>query len=406
MQNALFALAFGAFGFSASEYTMVGILSNVGASLHLSMAHAGHFLSAYALGVVAGALLLAVFARAAAPKKTLLWLAALFALGNLLTAACDDYAGLLLMRFLSGLPHGGFFAVASLAAEHLSAKGKSADAVAAMFSGMTVATLAGVPLATYLSHIVSWRLPYLLIGLCGLISFWATDKWVPALPAAPKTNLKKEASFLAGPKAWIILTGVILGNGGIFCWLSYISPVMTRVSGVPVKYMGAVMVLTGAGMLLGNWLSGRMTQRFGAVRTAVWVQALACVNLLMLFLFPANAWIACALAFLCCGLMFALTVPEQMLMIAAAPGGALLGSAVAQAGFYLGNTLGAMGGGWALEAQLGYRYTSLFGVGLGVAGLVFLVWYAGTPQPQTQSKPQAAAPAPRGMTPKAAAAAK
>lgn len=395
MQNALLALAFGAFGFSASEYTMVGILSDVGASLRLPMALAGRFLSAYALGVVAGALLAAVFARAAAPKKTLLWLAGLFAFTNLFTAACDGYASLLLTRFLAGLPHGGFFAVASLAAEQLAAKGKSAGAVAALFSGMTAATLAGVPLATFLSHSFSWRLPYLLIGLCGFVSFWATDKWMPALPAAPKNPLWAESSFLRLPKTWLVLLGVILGNGGIFCWLSYISPVMTRVSGVPARYMGAVMALTGAGMLIGNWLSGRVTERFSPARTAVWVQALACINLLFIFLFPFNAWVSCALAFLCCGLMFALTVPEQMLMIADAPGGALLGSAVAQAGFYLGNTLGALGGGWALQARLGYRYTSLFGVIMGLIGLCFLLWYGARVKETRRAAPKM--PAPRGV---------
>lgn len=395
MHKALFALALGAFGFSASEYTMVGVLSDVAASLHLPMARAGDLLSAYALGVVAGALLLATLARAAAPKKTLLWLAAFFALGNMLTASSDGYWSVLSMRFLSGLPHGGFFAVASLAAERLSVKGKSAGAVAALFSGMTVATLAGVPLCTFLSHWVSWRLAYLLIGLCGLVSFWATDKYLPSLPAAPKTDLKQEASFLSRPKAWIILLGVILGNGGLFCWISYLSPFMRYVSKVPAGLMGAVMVLTGAGMLLGNWLSGRATERLTPIRAAAWVQAFACVNLALLFFFPYNPWVSCALAFMCCGLMFALTVPEQMLLISAAPGGALLGSAVAQAGFYLGNTLGAFGGGLALEAGLGYRYTSLFGLIAGTAGLFFLLWYARGAR--TPHAPKVAGVMPRGV---------
>lgn len=397
MNKGVAALALGAFGFSCSEYMMVGVLSPVASGLHVTAAQAGHFLSAYALGVVAGAVLLGTGFRGKAPKATLLVIAAWFALGSLLTAAADGYAGMLAVRFLAGLPQGGYFAVASLAAERLATKGKSAGAVAAMFSGMTAATLAGVPLGTFLSHAYSWRLAYALIGLCGFISLYVIWKWLPATAAAPKTDLRKAASFLKNGWFWILLLGVVLGNGGIFCWLSYINPLLEDSSGVPAKLMPLVMAVTGFGMLAGNWLSGKCAERFAASRVAAWVQGFACVCLLLIFIFPTPAWLAVCLAFLGSGLMFALTVPEQMLMISAAPQGALIGSCIAQAGFYLGNTLGALGGGWPIAAGWGYRYTSLAGLLLALAGFGFLILYARKMTEKTAfEKTLSARPAARG----------
>lgn len=383
MRKALLVLAFGAFGFSASEYMLVGVLSGAANSLRVTMAQAGHFLSAYALGVVAGALLLATVARYAAPKKMLLILAAMFALGNILTSLSEGYLSMLITRFASGLPHGGFFTVASIIAEQIAPKGKKAGAVAMMFSGMTVATLAGVPIGTFLSHLASWRLPYFLIGLSGLVSLYLVYKWLPVLAPMPQNNLEEEASFLKNKTAWLLLLGVILGNGGIFCWLSYISPFMLKLSNLPGKYMMLVMALTGAGMFCGNWASGKLSERFTPPLVAAWVQGLACIVLALLFLFPGNVWVTAGLAFLCAGLMFALTVPEQMMMISAAPNGALLGSAIAQAGFYLGNTIGAFGGGIPLEIGLGYKWTAFFGFVLSAAGLLLLVLYARGQNKQT-----------------------
>lgn len=376
MNKGVIALAWGAFGFSCSEYMMVGVLSAVASGLHVTTAQAGHFLSAYALGVVMGAVLLATGFRGASPKKTLLIIAAWFVLGSLLTAAADGYGGMLAARFAAGLPQGGYFAVASLTAEHLAAKGKSAGAVAAMFSGMTIATLAGVPLGTFLTHAYSWRLVYALIGLCGFVSLYFIWKWLPALSATPKTDLRKAASFLKNGWFWILLLGVVLGNGGIFCWLSYINPLLENSSGIPVKLMPLVMAVTGLGMLAGNWISGKYAERFAAARVAAWVQGLACACLLFIFMFPTPAWLAVSLAFLGSGLMFALTVPEQMLMISAAPQGALMGSCIAQAGFYLGNTVGALGGSVPISVGWGYRYTSLAGLLLALAGFGFLILYA------------------------------
>lgn len=355
---------------------MLGVLSPVAVSLQISTAKAGHFLSAYALGVVFGALLLAGGGRAASPKKMLLVVVAWFAVGNLLTVWSDGYLSMLAARFFAGLPQGGYFAVASLVAEHLVSKGKSAGAVAAVFSGMTVATLAGVPLGTFLSNITSWRAAYGLISLSGFVALYLMWKWLPALPAAPKSDLRKALAFLKSGYFWILLLGVVLGNGGIFCWLSYINPVLIHLSGVAVSVMPVVMALTGLGMLLGNWLSGKCTELFKASSVAAWAQGLSCACLLLIFIFPTPAWAAMLLAFFVSGLMFALTVPEQMLMISDAPQGALIASCIAQAGFYLGNTVGALGGGLPISVGWGYRYTSLVGLIMALAGLFFLILYA------------------------------
>lgn len=375
MKKALAALAFGAFGFSMSEYAMVGILTEAAHGLHVGIAPAGHFLSAYALGVVAGALAWATLCRNQPPKKMLIWLVVFFALGNLLTAGAEQYRDMLVIRFLAGLPQGAFFGLGSVVAEQLAPQGRRAGAVAALFAGATVANIVGVPLGIWAGHLVSWRLTYALIGLCGVAAFWLLWKWMPALPPAAVTPLKSEISFLKRAAPWILLLGIAVGNGGIFCWLSYISPLMLHVSGLPAQYMTFVMMLAGIGMFAGNWLSGKLTERFRPSAVAAGFQAAGCVILLFIFFFSGNVWLSLVWTFLGSGMMFALSVPEQMLLIQNAPGGALLGAAVAQAGFYLGNTLGALGGGIPIQMGFGYQYTALAGVILGLIGLFFLLFF-------------------------------
>ncbi len=375
MKKALLALACGAFGFSASEYTIVGVLSQTARSLDVTPAYGGHFLSAYAFGVVAGAILFILLLRKMPQKKLLLILMSAFAAGNILTALSQSYWPMLLTRFLSGLPQGGFLAVASLAAEQLAPQGKKAGAVAIMFSGMTAATLLGVPFFTFLTHLYGWRVPYIVIGLSGLLTLYFIYRWMPQLPAPENEPLKQETGFLKSSSFWLLSAGVIIGNGGVFCWLSYISPFMLKLADAPAKYMSLIMALTGLGMVLGNALSGKFSERASPIKVAAFVQGAACIILLLLFFFPFNVWVAAGLAFLCAGLMFALTVPEQMLMISAAPQGAVLGSALAQAAFYMGNSIGALGGGWPLQIGLGYRYTAMAGFILSAIGLLFLLLY-------------------------------
>lgn len=373
MKKSLIALAFGTLGLGIAEFTMMGILPYVANDLHISIPTAGHFISAYALGVCAGAPML-ILARRRPLKHILLVLMALMMAGNLLASAASGYWMLLAARFISGLPHGAYFGVASIVASKLADEGKSSEAVSIMIAGMTVANLFGVPLGTSLSHMISWRITFLLVGCWGIIVLYYIWRWVPAVEGLKDTGFKGQFRFLKKPAPWLILGATALGNGGVFCWYSYINPLLTHVSGFSVESITALMVLAGFGMVVGNLVSGRLSDRYTPGKVGTVVQGMICIVLLLIFFLSPNPWFSALLMALCTAGLFAVSSPEQVLIIRVAPGGELLGGACVQMAFNLGNAIGAYVGGLALAG--GYRYPALAGVPFALTGFVlFLIFY-------------------------------
>ena len=373
MKKSLIALAFGTLGLGIAEFTMMGILPYVARDLNISIPVAGHFISAYALGVCAGAPMLIV-ARKRPLKHILLVLMALMLVGNLGAAMAPDYWLLLAARFISGLPHGAYFGVASIVAGKLADEGKSSEAVSIMIAGMTVANLFGVPLGTSLSHMLSWRVTFLLVGCWGLIVLYYIWRWVPVIEGLKDTGFKGQFRFLKTPAPWLILGATALGNGGVFCWYSYITPLLTNVSGFSAESVTALMVLAGFGMVVGNLVSGRLSDRYTPGKVGTVVQGMICILLLMIFFLSPNPWCSAILMALCTAGLFAVSSPEQVLIIRVAPGGEMLGGACVQIAFNLGNAIGAYVGGLALSG--GYRYPALAGVPFAlVCFVLFAVFY-------------------------------
>lgn len=373
MKKSLIALAFGTLGLGIAEFTMMGILPYVATDLGISIPMAGHFISAYALGVCFGAPML-LLARKRPLKQILLVLMALMIVGNICASMAPNYWVLLLGRFVSGLPHGAYFGVASIVAGKLADKGKSSEAVSIMIAGMTVANLFGVPLGTSLSHTLSWRATFLLVGAWGLITLYYIWRWVPQVEGLKDTGFKGQFRFLKKPAPWLILGATALGNGGVFCWYSYITPLLTEVSGFSAESITALMVLAGFGMVVGNLVSGRMSDRYTPGKVGTVVQGMICVILLLIFLLSPHPWCSAILMTLCTAGLFAVSSPEQVLMIRVAPGGEMLGGACVQMAFNFGNAIGAYIGGLALSG--GYRYPALAGVPFALMGFIlFLVFY-------------------------------
>ena len=373
MKKSLIALAFGTLGLGIAEFTMMGILPYVAQDLNISIPVAGHFISAYALGVCAGAPML-ILARKRPLKHILLVLMALMLVGNLGAAMAPDYWLLLAARFISGLPHGAYFGVASIVAGKLADEGKSSEAVSIMIAGMTVANLFGVPLGTSLSHMLSWRVTFLLVGCWGLIVLYYIWRWVPAVEGLKDTGFKGQFRFLKTPAPWLILGATALGNGGVFCWYSYITPLLTNVSGFSAESVTALMVLAGFGMVVGNLVSGRLSDKYTPGKVGTIVQGMICIVLLMIFFLSPNPWCSAILMALCTAGLFAVSSPEQVLIIRVAPGGEMLGGACVQMAFNLGNAIGAYLGGLALSG--GYRYPALAGVPFALTGFIlFLIFY-------------------------------
>ena len=240
MKKSLIALAFGTLGLGIAEFVMMAILPYVAADLHISIPTAGHLISAYALGVCAGAPMLTL-ARKLPLKNILLGLVAIMMVGNIFASLSPNYWTMLVARFISGLPHGAYFGVASVVAEKLADKGKGSEAVSIMIAGMTIANLFGVPLGTSLSTLLSWRLTFMLVGVWGIIILYYIWKWVPQVEGLPDTGFKGQFRFLKTGAPWLILGATMLGNGGVFCWYSYINPLLTKVSGFSTESITLLM---------------------------------------------------------------------------------------------------------------------------------------------------------------------
>lgn len=371
----LLPLALGTFGLGLTEFVMMGILPDTALAMKVSIPQAGSFISMYALGVVAGAVLLVVIARTKPLKTILLWLMSIFTIANLATAFVGNYHLFCAIRFIAGLPHGAFFGVGAISAGRLCEHGRENQAVATMVAGMTVANLLGIPFGTFISHNLSWRLTFLLIGLFGVVIVYSIIKLIPYLKPLPDNGFRGQFNFLKSIGPWLLIIAVIMGNGGIFCWYSYINPLLVKVSGIMPKYVSIVMVLAGAGMCIGNFLGGKLSDKFSPALVAGMTQLTACIALLLIFFFASNPIASIILMCVCTGCLFAISAPQQVLLIENARGGEMLGASFSQISFNLGNAIGAFVGALPVKYGLGYQYTAIPGAFFAFIGFVMLFYF-------------------------------
>jgi DHA1 family inner membrane transport protein len=232
---AIIALAAGGFGIGTTEFAIMGLLQDVAEGLQISIPQSGQLISAYALGVVVGAPILAALGARIPHKYMVLGLMGLFTVGNLSSVVAADYTTMLLTRFLSGLPHGAYFGVAAVIAASLVAPAKRARAVAAVMLGLSVANVVGVPLVTWLGQQYGWRLMFVAVGIMGVITLVLLQRFVPFTPTHAEASIRKELSALKRIQVWLALLIGIVGFGGFFAVYSYISPTMTDVTGIPAS---------------------------------------------------------------------------------------------------------------------------------------------------------------------------
>ncbi|MFT3739268.1 MAG: MFS transporter AraJ [Breznakibacter sp.] len=382
MKLRFIALAFGTLGLGISEYVMMGILPDIAKDFHISIPKTGHLISYYAIGVCVGAPLMVIFARRLPLKKILLLLMGLFVAGNLFSAMAGSYGTLSIARFVAGLPHGAYFGVGSIVASKLADKGKEGTAVAAMISGMTFANLVGVPLGTFLSNAFSWRITYGIVGLWGIVTVLALWKWVPQVAPLPDGGFKGQFRFLRKWAPWLLMLAIMFGNGGIFCWYSYISKVMTDVSGFSGQYLSVIMVWAGLGMFVGNLASGKLSDKYSPGLVSMATQGTGAVALAFIYLLAKYPVPSLLLTFTCTACLFALSAPQQILLLQNSEGGQMLGASGAQAAFNLGNALGALVGGLPVSMGYGYEATAIPGTLFALFGFGLLYYfYKGQKQP-------------------------
>lgn len=372
----LLPLALGGLSIGTTEFVIMGLLPDIANSLQVSIPEAGYLISSYALGVVIGAPILVAFSSKYPPKKTLISLMILFTLFNGLSAIAPEYYSLLSFRFLSGLPHGAFFGVGAVVATKLAEEGKQAQSIAAMFSGLTVANLAMVPLVNYTGQIFSWRLAFGIVAILGLLTILFLILWLPHLKNLRNIGLRQELEFFKTIKAWHIISIAGIGFGGLFSWFSYIAPLLTEVSGFSSENISYIMVLAGAGMVIGNYLGGILADKLNPIKATALLLLLMVIVLLLVFLLSENKIASLILTFICGALSMAAGSPLNILMLRAAKNSEMMAAAFMQAAFNIANSLGAFLGGIPLSLGLTYNYPSLMGVVLAGLGLILSLFYA------------------------------
>lgn len=383
MKKSLVTLALGGLSIGTTEFVMMGLLPDIAAGFHVSIPQAGHLISAYALGVVIGAPLLVGFSSSYPPKKILLLLMCVFVLFNGLSALAPNHTLMFMARLLSGLPHGAFFGVGSVVASRLADRGKEAQAISIMFAGLTIANLMMVPLGTYIGHHYTWRYAFGLVAFFGIITILAIAAWMPELPVVRKGNLRDEMSFFKRPEAWLLITITSIGTGGLFAWISYIAPLMTKVAHFNQSTVPYIMILAGFGMLAGNFIGGKLADTFAPATACMLCLFSIAVCLVIDYMVASNQILTLIMTFVTGAITFTLASPIQILMIRTANDAEMLGASVSQAAFNIGNALGAFWGGLPIAAGLGYASPLLVGVVMALAG-VFFTWLFIRQQKQQQ----------------------
>jgi MFS transporter, DHA1 family, inner membrane transport protein len=387
MPLAILALAVSAFGIGTAEFVMMGLLPNVAGDLGTSVPTAGYLVSAYALGVVVGAPLLTALGARIPRKRMLLLLMGLFTVGNLASAVAPGYWTLLAGRFLAGLPHGAFFGVGAVVASRMVAEDRRARAVAAMFLGLTIANIVGVPAATALGQHLGWRATFLVVSAIGLLALASLALLIPRLPAEEHGGVGQELRALREPQVLLGLLTAVFGFAGVFAVYSYLASTMTKVTGYSDSSVTWLLALFGIGMTLGVLAAGPLTDR--ALRPTLYGSLAALSVVLVAFHYAARSKEAAPIAVVVLGAVgFLTTTPLQMLVMNKARHAPTLASASNHSAFNLANAGGAWLGGVAISAGWGWTSPALVGAVLAVVGLGIAV----TAGVLDRRSPQAASP--------------
>lgn len=391
MKKVILSLALGTFGLGMAEFGIMGVLTELAHNVGISIPAAGHMISYYALGVVVGAPIIALFSSRYSLKHILLFLVALCVIGNAMFTLSSSYLMLAIGRLVSGFPHGAFFGVGAIVLSKIIKPGKVTAAVAGMVSGMTVANLLGIPLGTYLSQEFSWRYTFLLIAVFNIAVMASVYFWVPDIRDEAKGSYANNFTF-AQPGPVVNFRRHHVWQRRCICLVQLrkaIHDVYFRFSETAMTF---IMMLVGLGMVLGNVLSGRISGRYSPLRIAAVTDFIIVLALLMLFFFGGMKTTSLIFAFFCCAGLFALSAPLQILLLQNAKGGELLGAAGGQIAFNLGSAVGAYCGGMMLTLGLAYNYVALPAALLSFAAMSSLLLYGRYKRQQAADSPVLAKP--------------
>ncbi|PRZ14237.1 MFS transporter [Nesterenkonia sandarakina] len=365
---AIVALSIGGFAVGVTEFAIMGLQLEAVADLGITIPQAGMLISAYAIGVVVGAPVLSILGAKRERKSYALLLLGVFVLGHVLSFFAPNYETMLIARFLSGLPHGAYFAVAALMAAEMAGPAKRSRAIAVVLGGLAISNVLGVPVVTALGQQFGWRWMFISVIVLALITMAAVARYAPRQMPPAKATMRSEIKGLKNKRLWVGIMLAVVGFSGMFALYSYIAPVSTEVTGFPESALPWVVGLFGAGMVVGNFVGGWAADK-SVLGTVVVAMALVAV---FMVLFASTAHIpALMLIFLfLVGVSASALGPSmQTHLIDTAPDAPQLAASLHHSAFNAANALGALVGGQVIAAEMGLRAPSYVGAGAAVLGV-------------------------------------
>jgi MFS transporter, DHA1 family, inner membrane transport protein len=361
------ALACGGFAIGTGEFAIMGLLPDVARTFAVTTPQAGYVITAYALGVVVGAPLIAIAGAKSSRRTLLLILMAVFAIGNLASAMAPNFLSFIVLRFLSGLPHGAYFGVSALVAASLVPPHMRARTVGYVMLGLTGATLVGTPIMALFGQYLSWRVMFLAVGLIGVLTVTLIWVYLPRDKPAEGASVMRELVAFTHPQVLLTLTLASTGFGGMFAIFSYIASTATEVAHMPVGMIPVIMVLFGIGMNAGNLVGSKLAD-IALMGTIGGMLVFNIVVMTMFSLTAASPWMLCTSVFLI-GCTFAAGPAIQTRLMDVAADGQTLAAASMHSAFNIANAVGAWLGGLVIAFGFGYAATGYVGVVLSFIGL-------------------------------------
>ena len=365
----LLSLAFGSFCIGTSEFASMGILQLFSAGLAIDIATATHAITAYAFGVVLGGPIVTIAAARLNRRHLLLALMAVFGLGNVLSAIATNLEMFAVARFVSGIPQGAYFGAGAVVASYIVGPGQGGKAFALVMTGLTVATIFGSPLATFLGQSLGWRNTYLAVSGLAALSLLALFAWVPRTDALDGGPIAQELRALRKPAAWAMMTVAALGVASIFAVYTFIGPLVTDVASLGQAWIPLALALFGIGMTVGNLIGGRLADAH-ASRGLLLGFATALVVMAVLAATGANVWVL-MIGLFGVGATMMIAIPTiQVRLTRIAPEAPALMGAMNLAALNVANAIGAWAGGQTIAKGFGLLSVVWAGFGLTFLGLL------------------------------------
>jgi len=373
----LLALAIAAFGIGTTEFVIMGLLPNVARDLGVSIPAAGMLVSGYALGVTIGAPIVAIITANMPRKRALMSLIMLFIVGNLLCALAPGYTLLMVARVITAFCHGAFFGIGSVVAAGLVPPNKRAQAIALMFTGLTLANVLGVPLGTALGQFAGWRATFWAVTVIGVLAAIALAAWLPAQIEMQKTSLVHEFTALRHPQVLTVLGISVLTSASLFTVFTYITPILEDVTHLTPHHVTLVLLLFGLGMTIGGVLGGKLAD-WKLMRTLL--AGLGCIAIILaVFSYTCRSPISAMVTVFVWGILaFVILPPIQILIVNRASDAPNLASTLNQGAFNLGNASGAWLGGTAISAGFALTTLPYIGIMMALLALTLTLWSAHT----------------------------